>query len=130
MGWYLKTKGPEHHHTQQQWWQTSQKAHNNNLKQPQLLLQHQQTQELKIVASNANDDAGRYYDGDREDALLAAVRTAVSTKHTFKNQHFITCDNDECFGSPWQKEVCHVARVDKYVKQFWSTKGMAEARWP
>jgi hypothetical protein len=34
------------------------------------------------------------------------------------------------FGSPsWQKEVCILARIQApYTKQFWSRKGMTEAR--
>ena len=79
------------------------------------------------MMANANEEEGGYYECEREDALLAAVRSAVS-KNTFKNQQFITCNDDECFGTPWQKEVCHVAQVNKYVQQFWNTKGMAEAR--
>jgi hypothetical protein len=54
---------------------------------------------------------------------FVATRQKVGKHLLFGNIQFITCEEDEKFGSVWQKLLCAVS-----CELFWKTKGMTEAR--
>jgi hypothetical protein len=52
----------------------------------------------------------------------------VGKKH-FRMVQFITSDNQEAYGSKWQKIVCNECEVPRDKrKEFWNRKGKATAR--
>ena len=68
------------------------------------------------------------YYKENEDCWCSVTRTVVG-KHIFDVCQFITCKEDEMYGSEWQQQVCSKAKVDKeYEELFWKKKGMQEAR--
>jgi hypothetical protein len=54
------------------------------------------------------------------------------SKELFDDMQFITCDEQESYGSEWQQEVCERAGINQhgmdYVKAFWQRKGRVLAR--
>ena len=82
-----------------------------------------------VQQQEADQMESEYYDKN-EDCWCSVIRTVVG-KHVFDVCQFITCKEDEMFGSEWQQEVCSKARVKKkYQELFWRKKGMREARKP
>jgi hypothetical protein len=66
-----------------------------------------------------------------EHLWCTTVRDRVS-KELFDDMQFITCDEQESYGSEWQQEVCERAGINQhgmdYVKAFWQRKGRVLAR--
>jgi hypothetical protein len=66
-----------------------------------------------------------------EESWVQLAMKAVS-KDLFDDVQFITGDEQECFGSEWQQEVCEKATVNYYGKAyaeaFWNRKGRVLAR--
>jgi hypothetical protein len=84
------------------------------------------------MTNNNNTQQEEDPEGD-EGIWLVAIRHNVG-KHLFGNIQFITCEEDEKFGSSmWQKLVCpnklpgRCCPIEKH-ELFWKTKGMTEAR--
>ena len=80
------------------------------------------------MTNNNNTQLEEEPQGD-EEIWLGAIRQKVG-KHLFRNIQFITCEEDEKFGSVWQKLLCRQLPGCPIEKQelFWKTKGMTEAR--
>ena len=83
---------------------------------------------LKMTNNNNTQMLEEEPEGD-EEIWLGAIRQKVG-KHLFGNIQFITCEEDEKFGSVWQKLLCRQLPGCPIEKQelFWKTKGMTEAR--
>jgi|JI9StandDraft_2_1071091.scaffolds.fasta_scaffold525755_2 hypothetical protein len=86
------------------------------------------TQTSQTTTNTTGNNVEGYYNSEKEATMLLTVRSVVS-KYVFNDQQFISCNEHECFGSPWQKEVCQRANVqEKHAKAFWNKKGMVQAR--
>jgi hypothetical protein len=81
------------------------------------------------MTNNNNTQQEEDPEGD-EGIWSVAIRHNVG-KHLFGNIQFITCDEDEKFGSMWQKLLCRNklpgCPIEKH-ELIWKAKGMAEAR--
>ena len=66
---------------------------------------------------------------DKEERWLEGIKSAVN-KHMFNHVQFICCEQDEEYGSGWQRMICKKigAADDSNTEVFWNNKGMAEAR--
>jgi hypothetical protein len=59
----------------------------------------------------------------------ASIRTNCGGKQNFKIIQFITCEEDEKYGSDWQKLVCKQALIPIVVSErFWRETGRNVAR--
>jgi hypothetical protein len=81
------------------------------------------------MAQTTGTNVEGYYNSEKEATLLLTVRSVVS-KYVFNDQQFISCNEHECFVSPWQKEVCQrrASVLEKHARQFWNKRGMVQAR--
>jgi hypothetical protein len=80
------------------------------------------------MTNNNNTQGGEDPEGD-EEVWVATIKQRVG-KQLFGNIQFITCEEDEKYGSVWQKLLCRKLPGCPIEKQelFWKTKGMTEAR--
>ena len=74
-------------------------------------------QQLGSVQQQEADQMDSDYYKENEDCWCSVTRTVVG-KHIFDVCQFITCKEDEMYGSEWQQQVCSKQRWTRSMKSY------------